>query len=186
MKIPKHHKERARDFIIIMIIIFVVFGGAILIAGWMSEDIEAKDIAICPSDERMAKFTQDGMTFWNEKDENGVSNAERMRRSNEAARKQAEEWRKQKKEDAIEREALIRAKSAKLLYDMLKDKPEPNEPIEVTLFDCVRCGGVFSSQYIFNAHNCYDTITVERELPEPNEPDLSMYESNGPGVWYYP
>ena len=53
MKLPKRHKERARDFIIIMIIIFGLIAGACVIAGWMREDIEAKSIAIFPSDERV-------------------------------------------------------------------------------------------------------------------------------------
>ncbi len=46
MKLPERYKERARDFIIIMIIILGLMAGACLIAGWMSEDIEAKSIAI--------------------------------------------------------------------------------------------------------------------------------------------
>lgn len=79
-----------------------------------------------PNDETMVNFTHD-MAFWNETDENGVSNAEWMRRSNESARKQAEAWRKQKKEDAIEKEVLIRANSAKMLHDMLKELAEPND-----------------------------------------------------------
>lgn len=45
--------ERVKEIVIIMIIILGLFAGACLIAGWMGEDIEAKNIALCPSDETL-------------------------------------------------------------------------------------------------------------------------------------
>ncbi len=45
--------ERAKEVVIIMLIILGLFAGACVIAGWMSEDIEAKSIVIYPSDERI-------------------------------------------------------------------------------------------------------------------------------------
>ncbi len=57
MKLPERHKERAKEFIIIMLLIFGLIAGACVIAGWMSEDIEAKSIAISnePIDSQIAE-----------------------------------------------------------------------------------------------------------------------------------
>lgn len=46
-------KQHFIDILIIAIIIIGLTAGAFLLAGWMSDDIEAKNIAICPSDERV-------------------------------------------------------------------------------------------------------------------------------------
>lgn len=133
------------------------------------------------------KEKADEMAFWDETDENGVSMAERMRRSNEAARKQAAEERKQKEEDAVNKEALIRAKSAKMLHDMLKELPEPNEyaawknRIDQTGYGtpsinyiCPDCNDPVDTNKHLTKHLC-----SKRELPEPNELSyISIWEPN--------
>ena len=52
--------ERAKELVIIMVIILVLFAGvylgAYLIAGWVEEDLEAKNIAVCPSDEYVHNY----------------------------------------------------------------------------------------------------------------------------------
>ena len=48
--------ERVKEVVIIMVIILGLFAGACLIAGWMGEDLEAKNIAVCPSDEYVHNY----------------------------------------------------------------------------------------------------------------------------------
>lgn len=50
MKMPKPNNsfwEKSKEYIAILIIIFGLLSGAILIAGWMSDDIEAKNVGNC-------------------------------------------------------------------------------------------------------------------------------------------
>lgn len=57
-------KKRLIEIAIIMILILGITTGAFLIAGWMSDDIEAKSIARCPSDERVYfDFDIEGMDY---------------------------------------------------------------------------------------------------------------------------
>ena len=73
---------------------------------------------------RIKALTAMQKTWWNKPDENGISNAEYIKRDMDAAREQQAEWDRLEEEFAIEREAKIRAKSAKMLHDMLKEQDQ--------------------------------------------------------------
>lgn len=59
------------------------------------------------------------MRWWNEKDENGVSNAERMAESRREHERRVDERKKKAEVAAIEREALVMAKAAQKLLDLI-------------------------------------------------------------------
>ena len=60
--------------------------------------------------------------FWNEKDENGVSNAEYMARTNREYERREVERKRQKEEAAIEREAEIQARAAMKLIELMEKR----------------------------------------------------------------
>ncbi len=59
--------------------------------------------------------------IWNEKDENGVSNAEHMARTNREYERRAAERKRQAEEAAIEREAEIQARAAMKLIELMSE-----------------------------------------------------------------
>lgn len=93
------------------VVVVALFVGGLIISGWMKSD---------KLNMRAAELHYEQEAFWNEKDENGVSRAERMVETNRQYAEQKAERLKAAEQAAIEREATIRARVAKKLIELLK------------------------------------------------------------------
>ena len=71
-----------------------------------------------------AELVEAELDWWAEKDENGVTTAERMAQSNREYERRAAERKWQAYEAAIEREAEIQARAALKLIELMKDKEQ--------------------------------------------------------------
>ncbi len=80
---------------------------------------------VCGCDEEpvtaMAQFEAE-MDWWAEKDENGVTTAERMAQSNREHERRAVERKRQAEEATIEREAEIQARAALKLIELMENR----------------------------------------------------------------